>query len=77
MEFEYVAKYLNLSNKSSGYDFIERQPELAIPYLIYISCCTLFGSIGNVLVIASLLTNPVRIHSQSTTNLQLRFVPHE
>ena len=61
MEFEYVARALNLSDKSSGYDFIERKPEIAIPYLICISSFTLFGSIGNVLVIASLLSNPVSI----------------
>ena len=40
-------------------DFIQENPEIAIPYLILISAFALGGTIGNGMVIASVLTYKV------------------
>ena len=44
---------------SGNVDFIKENPEIAIPYLILISAFALGGTIGNGMVIASVLTYKV------------------
>ena len=56
---------IRAENNSSGdkitKDFITENPEISIPYLTLISLFTLNGSIGNFMVIASVLSYKVSI----------------
>ena len=40
--------------------FIQHHPNIAIPYLITIIVSTLFGTVGNILIICAVLFNKVR-----------------
>ena len=57
----------NKSNESglSNFDFIADNPGIAIPYLTLLSIFTLNGCIGNLMVIAAVLSYKVNnLHSQ-------------
>ena len=58
MDIAYMRTSYNTTNGSDT-DFIEENPEIAIPYLILISAFALGGTIGNGMVIASVLTYKV------------------
>ena len=51
----------NSSTDKITNDFITENPEISIPYLTLISLFTLNGSIGNFMVIASVLSYKVNI----------------
>ena len=52
------------SNESlpySSYDFIDNNKVIAIPYLSFISLLTFVGTLGNMLVLGTLLINKVSV----------------
>ncbi len=59
MELELIERIEFESNFSSGYDFIEKNKGIAIPYLSLISLFTCTGTIGNILVLGSLIITQV------------------
>ena len=70
MDFEVIFAHQLKSVTENIYDFqsaddtskfIENHPKIAIPYLILIICGSIFGTIGNILIICSVLTNKVSI----------------
>ena len=58
MDIAYMKTSYNTTNGSDS-DFILENPEIAIPYLILISAFALGGTVGNGMVIASVLTYKV------------------
>ena len=64
MDIAYMKTRGDFNSSGDGivsFDFISENPEISIPYLILISMFTLNGSIGNFLVIASVLSYKVSI----------------
>ena len=61
MDIPYMKYYNKTSNSSGsgGFDFIQENPEISIPYLALISAFTLNGCIGNVMVIGAVLAYKV------------------
>ena len=47
------------NNSGADRDFIERNPGISIPYLTFLCLFTLTGSIGNLMVIGSVVTYKV------------------
>ena len=63
MDISYMKDYKKTSNSTglSGFDFINENPEISIPYLILISMFTLNGCFGNLIVIGAVLVYKVQI----------------
>ena len=59
MELEVLAKVEENSNTSHGVSFLEENRAVAIPYLLLISLTSVTGTLGNSLVLGSLVINKV------------------
>ena len=55
MDLEIIRKLENNSGLSSGYEFVTKYKTISIPYLTFISFLTIAGTLGNFLVIGTLL----------------------
>ncbi len=59
MELEVLAKVEENSNTSHGVSFLEENRAVAIPYLFLVSLTSVTGTLGNSLVLGSLVINKV------------------
>ena len=55
MELEIIERLENDSKLSSGYDFVSKYKSISVPYLTFLSFLTIVGTIGNFLVLGTLL----------------------
>ena len=64
MDIAYMKTRNGYTNDSSfiSFEFIEENPEIAIPYLIMISAFTLSGCVGNTMVIGAILVYKVSMY---------------
>lgn len=54
------------NGSDGGYDFIARHKHIAVPYLTFIAALTLIGTLGNLLVLGTLVINKVSIFSHAS-----------
>ena len=55
MELEIIERLENDSKLSSGYDFVSKNKSFSVPYLTFLSFLTIVGTVGNFLVLGTLL----------------------
>ena len=55
MELEIIERLENDSKLTSGYDFVSKNKSISVPYLTFLSFLTIVGTVGNFLVLGTLL----------------------
>ena len=55
MDLGIIRQLENNSGLSSGYEFVTRYKNISVPYLTFIAFLTIAGTLGNFLVIGTLL----------------------
>ena len=55
MELEIIERLENDSKLISGYDFVSKYKTISVPYLTFLSFLTIVGTVGNFLVLGTLL----------------------
>ena len=55
MELEIIERLENDSKLNSGYDFVSKNKSISVPYLTFLSFLTIVGTVGNFLVLGTLL----------------------
>ena len=55
MDLGIIRQLENNSGLSSGYEFVTRYKNISVPYLTFIALLTIAGTLGNFLVIGTLL----------------------
>ena len=58
------------NNSGAERDFIERSPGISIPYLTFLCLFTLTGSVGNLMVIGSVVTYKVSFNGSFVDKLR-------
>ena len=69
MELAILERIENDTKLSSGHDFVTTNKSASIPYLTFVSFITIVGTIGNVLVLGTLLIVKVRIWNSTSLTL--------
>ena len=55
MDLEIIERLENDSKLTSGYNFVSKNKSISVPYLTFLSFLTIVGTVGNFLVLGTLL----------------------